>query len=295
MRFAFVAGFLLIYSLAISQIFLVKKDTIVLGEKCELTWTTEETNNGNFKKFWWRDASLLTENTDTLQVPPDMEWLGNPTSDLRFAGDTLVLAGNSKGSASFRFFDGGHFALVDGKKVVANIIVQSPTIPEGDITDIMDIEAFPSSDSIIKKLLWVGLGLLVIALMYIFYRRKKKSERKRDQLPESNKIKLSIEQRLEEIMQHRDNPQKLQWATDELSSVARQYCEENFGINAAEMTSTDLLKELRRLNADQEKTDKLNHLIGLTDQVKFAKAPVQWGMIEEMCQLVKRLNNTQSG
>ncbi len=294
MKLAFVAGFLFIYSFTKSQTFLVKADTIALGEKCEITWTAEEAIHGKVKKFWWRATSNPEDNKDVTPSPPDIEWLESPSSDFRYSGDTLLLEGASKGSAQFRFFDGGHFELVDSEKVVGSIVVQAPAVPEGEITDIMDIESFPSSSKIVKKLFWVGLGLLTILLMYIFYKRKKKGELDSNQETETFETNLSIEQRLEEVMQHRDNNQKLQWATDELASVVRQYCVEKFGINANEMTSSELIKELRNINAAQEEADKLDYIIGLTDQVKFAKAPIQWGLIDEMCQLLKSLNNSQS-
>lgn len=56
-----------------------------------------------------------------------------------------------------------------------------------------------------------------------------------------------------------------------LSDIAREYIEGQFQVNAVEMTTDDILRDVRELNFDQEIYGKLKGTMELSDLVKFAK------------------------
>ncbi len=56
-----------------------------------------------------------------------------------------------------------------------------------------------------------------------------------------------------------------------LTDIAREYIEGQFGVNAVEMTTDDILDEIRPLRFPKETYDKLKDTMEVADLVKFAK------------------------
>lgn len=56
-----------------------------------------------------------------------------------------------------------------------------------------------------------------------------------------------------------------------LTDIAREYIEGQFGVNAVEMTTDDILEEIKPLHFLQETYDKLKDTMEVADLVKFAK------------------------
>ena len=56
-----------------------------------------------------------------------------------------------------------------------------------------------------------------------------------------------------------------------LTDIAREYIEGQFGVNAVEMTTDDILEEIKPLHFPQETYDKLKDTMEVADLVKFAK------------------------
>ena len=56
-----------------------------------------------------------------------------------------------------------------------------------------------------------------------------------------------------------------------LTDIAREYIEGQFGVNAVEMTTDDILEEIKPLHFSQETYDKLKDTMEVADLVKFAK------------------------
>ncbi len=56
-----------------------------------------------------------------------------------------------------------------------------------------------------------------------------------------------------------------------LTDIAREYIEGQFGLNAVEMTTDDILQEVKPLHFDDTIFNKLKECMGLADLVKFAK------------------------
>ena len=56
-----------------------------------------------------------------------------------------------------------------------------------------------------------------------------------------------------------------------LTDIAREYIEGQFGVNAVEMTTDDILQEIKHLHFSKETYDKLKDTMEVADLVKFAK------------------------
>ena len=56
-----------------------------------------------------------------------------------------------------------------------------------------------------------------------------------------------------------------------LTDIAREYIEGQFGMNAVEMTTDDILEEIKPLRFSQETYNKLKETMEVADLVKFAK------------------------
>ena len=56
-----------------------------------------------------------------------------------------------------------------------------------------------------------------------------------------------------------------------LTDIAREYIEGQFGVNAVEMTTDDILEEVKPLHFSQETYNKLKEAMEVADLVKFAK------------------------
>ena len=56
-----------------------------------------------------------------------------------------------------------------------------------------------------------------------------------------------------------------------LTDIAREYIEGQFGVNAVEMTTDDILNEIKPLHFKKETYDKLKDTMEIADLVKFAK------------------------
>jgi hypothetical protein len=56
-----------------------------------------------------------------------------------------------------------------------------------------------------------------------------------------------------------------------LTDIAREYIEGQFGVNAVEMTTDDILEEIRPLRFPKETYDRLKDTMEVADLVKFAK------------------------
>ena len=56
-----------------------------------------------------------------------------------------------------------------------------------------------------------------------------------------------------------------------LTDIAREYIEGQFGVNAVEMTTDDILEEVKPLHFSHETYNKLKETMEVADLVKFAK------------------------
>lgn len=123
---------------------------------------------------------------------------------------------------------------------------------------------------------WLGWVLLAIALIamsvvaYLYYGRRKVVEEQRRSIPVPP-YELAIA-RLDTLKARNlaDNGHEREYYT-ELVDILRQYLQGRFGINAMEMTSSQIVRSLRA-NPDTRMTaDRMRSILSIADFVKFAK------------------------
>lgn len=128
-------------------------------------------------------------------------------------------------------------------------------------------------DYVPNWLLYVLLGLFVAAVAvaaWIFYRRRSRIvaiERAKPVPP----YELAME-RLNTLREQRlgESGQDRQFYT-ELVDILRQYLEGRFGINAMEMTSTQIVRALRENTETRMSADEIKNVLAIADFVKFAR------------------------
>ncbi len=124
---------------------------------------------------------------------------------------------------------------------------------------------------------WIGGGVLLVAalVLLILYIRKRKQNRplfghKPKPLPPPD---VEAIEKLENLRNSRMwQSGKVKEYYSELTDIMRRYLERRFGFEAPEMTSDEIIDELKMRKVNPEVMEKLKGMMMLADLVKFAKA-----------------------
>ncbi len=115
-----------------------------------------------------------------------------------------------------------------------------------------------------------GLILLAIYLIKKFRKRERiEEEEVKPQIPAIVTARERLSQLKESNLWQSGNSKE--YYTD-LTDIAREYLEGQFNIDAVEMTSDEILTEVRKLQLDNSVFSKLQDTLTTADLVKFAKA-----------------------
>ena len=124
---------------------------------------------------------------------------------------------------------------------------------------------------------WVlGVLLLALAIVGILYWRK---HRKIKVDADGNVIKGPVippyDKAVDDLKRLREEKMwqsgKVKEYFSTLTDIAREYIEGQFGVNAVEMTTDDILEEVKPLHFSKETFNKLKDTMEVADLVKFAK------------------------
>ncbi len=140
--------------------------------------------------------------------------------------------------------------------------------------DFMPIKAPAKLPYTLQELLPYIIGgvilLAIIITLIVMYIRKKKKEAQM-----SKPLLPPYEEAMEELFKLKK--QQL-WETGEvkqyyirLSDIIRRYIERRFGIEAMESTTNEIVKALKKTDAERHARTKLKELLELSDLVKFAR------------------------
>jgi hypothetical protein len=119
---------------------------------------------------------------------------------------------------------------------------------------------------------WVVIGLAVVAIgvgLYILYRKNGSIIIKRK--PVIPPYELAIQQ-LNELRTQKlaELGQEKEYYT-RLTDILRQYLDGRFGINAMEMSSTQILYSIKHNDETKMSTEQIQQILEIADFVKFAK------------------------
>lgn len=169
---------------------------------------------------------------------------------------------------------------VDGKPYKSNslalkvLTVNVDTLHKDSFFGPKDVVNNPFSWSDWSGLFWLCvIAMLLLAVSYYLYTRY------RDNKPIIVKPKI-----IERLLPHQKAMREIErikadkvWASEnsksyytELTDTLRKYIEERYGFNAMEMTSSEIIDRLSKVN-DQKAIDELRELFTTADLVKFAK------------------------
>lgn len=117
------------------------------------------------------------------------------------------------------------------------------------------------------------LAGLILLVIYLINRSKNKDKIKKEEyIPEIPAI-VTARERLSQLKDANlwQAGKSKEYYTD-LTDIAREYLEGQFDIDAIEMTSDEILEEVKKLQIDKLILNKLEHTLITADLVKFAKA-----------------------
>lgn len=114
----------------------------------------------------------------------------------------------------------------------------------------------------------LSLGLIAVGILYAFMGKKIIPEKAKPEIPPYD---LAVS-RLNELQARKlpENGHEKEYYT-ELVDILRQYLHGRFGINAMEMTSTQIVRSLRANENTRMTAEEMRPVLAMADFVKFAK------------------------
>jgi len=220
-------------------------------------------------------------------ITGNIEVIAKSGIDTLFDNDQMILSQQLKITS----FDSGYFEIPrlsfffgkDGDSLqylseTSNLYLQVFT-PEVDTSQAFKVIKAPYSEpyTFMEVFPWVLGGLLIIAVIifviwYLIRRKKNKPLFKIKPKPLRPPQDIALE-KLEELRLAKVWQQgMLKSYHSQLTDIAREYLHRRFNFDAPEMTSDEIISELKNQKVNSEVLNKLNAAFTLSDLVKFAKA-----------------------
>jgi len=251
--------FILLYCNFLSaQNISIEKDTILMGEQIEISVSC----NLNKLEYWPNIEDILSEEIEILNLSPI------DTSNLNVTQKALITVWNSDKYIipAFTFSD-------DNISEKITLYVEDVDINEAKLKDIkgpfddLSNKTKITQSQIIKWIIFTIIFMLMIYALYkIFLKRK---------ITRESEIQIAVETialnrliKLEEKKLWEKG--KINEYHTELSEIIRRYLEEKFNFIALELTTDEILGELKpQISNDLSK--KLQKILVRADLAKFAK------------------------
>lgn len=117
------------------------------------------------------------------------------------------------------------------------------------------------------------LAALILLAIYLIRKFNKKEEKIEEEVKPQIPAIVTARERLSQLKESTlwQSGKFKEYYTD-LTDIAREYLEGQFNIDAIEMTSDEILDEVRKLQLDNSTFSKLQNTLTTADLVKFAKA-----------------------
>lgn len=119
----------------------------------------------------------------------------------------------------------------------------------------------------------IVLALLILLVIYLIRRSGKKEAVEQEEIVPQIPAIVTARERLSRLKDSNlwQSGKSKEYYTD-LTDIAREYLEGQFNIEAVEMTSDEILEEVKKLNIGNNIFNKLQDTLITADLVKFAKA-----------------------
>lgn len=254
------------------------RDTIKMGERLnfELNMKAPE----GFEVLWpaWGDTlskSVEIISTSDIQQQP-LDAKGNVWMRQNIIVTSFDTGVNVIPSVELEFMPKGDSTIFTANSAAISFYVQPVSV---DTTSTFKPIKGPRNApiSFLELLPWIigiigFLGITALALWYFLRRQKKASPIPVFEKPKIPPYKTAIEQ-LEEL-RHKKLWQNghIKAYYSEMTDIVRNYIENQFGVQAVEMTTDEILIGIKPLNINEDAAYKLKHCLQLADLVKFAKA-----------------------
>lgn len=250
--------------------------------------------------LWMGEQTLihlsLTQDAGVTVIPPQIESPGVLTEGVEVVDlsqpDTTRLNNNRlqiKQEVLVTSFDSGFYYIPPFKYVIEedtfateslSLKIVPVDVPEeataADVKDIKNVVAPPFVlwDFVPAWLLILIVAVVLIVVAVYFVARYYKQRKVEAAIPPEKRIP-PYELAMQELKQLRESKlwqqgQEKQYYT-RLVDILREYIDSRFGINAMEMTSSQILAALQRNKDTKEVNKYLNEILSMADFVKFAK------------------------
>lgn len=221
----------------------------------------------NSKKSTVFDFTLSKYDSADITIPPINVYY-------RVGKDTLNNAGVDTSDATLKFVQTNP---VQFKVRLVKVNLQK------DIKDVKGPQKIPLNWKII--LLWIFIGLIVLAVLYYLYRRYKK---KKEGMPVVKKV-IKLPSHVIALNSLRALDEKKLWQNgkikeyhSEITEIIRRYFSERFSLRALELTTSETMQLLRSTKETEPIRDLTEDFLNNADMVKFAKFSPMSSVNEEM-------------
>jgi hypothetical protein len=126
----------------------------------------------------------------------------------------------------------------------------------------------------LEEIIWTGVIFLLIGVAILIWYFRSLRHQETEPEPEKPKVPAHILalQNLERIQEEQIWQEgKIKEYYSEISDTVRQYIEDRYALPALESTTDEIMRAFRSQVIDPESKEKLQHLLRLSDLVKFAK------------------------
>ena len=276
--------FLLIWALAQSQaravevkaIAEIDKDSILIGDQFNLS--IKVTADKDTKITWPRVAEEL----EGPEVVSESKYDTVNTDAMMEISKTYVLTCFDEGNYSVPAFTvmyakPGSNSLYPAK--TNSFVLKVSTIEklDEDIRDIKDILDEPMTFmDYLPYIIIAVILLIVLIILFIYFRKFRKTEQKDEGRPQREEPKIPAHILAIAALDKLESEELWQKGQVKdyhirLTEIVRTYIERRYTIIALEMTTDEIIDDLRKFIKDEELIKKLYELLALADLSKFAK------------------------
>lgn len=240
----------------------VNRDKILIGEPVQLT---VEAYTPLGAVLQWMNADSIPGFEITSRTPID--------TVENMDGKKTVL------SYTITAFDSGHLQVppfevaVDGQSYYSDSVLINVAFisfdPKEDYRDIKQIVKIEEKRSYIPWLIALTAIICLVALLYIFSKRKKKPADIKPAMPRLSPYEEAMKS-FEQLQKDASTlTEKVYYTT--INDILRKYVSGKFNIATFERTNEELIIQLSKMNIPKDAFGSLSHSLRITDFVKFAK------------------------